>query len=644
VQRDKKIHRLLLLLLFISFLITPFKSFSQNEFTVNLPEIIVQHVPVKVELNFLSDTVPARVSILVNGAAKKIEVDEGSGVFEHSFEGREELTISWEEATETLPVTPIPLWMSIIPPLVAIFMALMIREVFSSLFLGILIGAAVISFYQGHNLLIAVFKGLFLTIDTYIMDALLQEDHMSVILFSMIIGATVSLVTRNGGMKGVVNYLSRFASKPRSGQFITWLMGIMIFFDDYANTLVVGNTMRPITDRLRISRQKLAYIVDSTAAPVAAIAFVTTWIGAELSYIEDGVKLLGLNQSSYSIFLNSLLYSFYPIFALALIIILIIRNVDYGPMLAAERRARVHGVNPVHLSATGGAEKFEAIKGVEGRWYNAVVPIFVIVTGTFAGLLYTGYDATVWSDDSLSFTTKVSATLGESNSYKSLLWASLGGMLVAVAMTIIQRIMSLKESIEGLMAGFRTMLTAVFILTLAWALALVTQHMHTAEFISGTMLKVSLSPYILPALTFILAALVAFSTGSSWSTMAILYPLLLPASWMLAQESGLDYGASMAIFYNVVSCILAGSVLGDHCSPISDTTILSSLASSCNHIEHVRTQLPYAISAGSVAVLIGTLPAAYGVHPLWLFPAGIIVLVLITFVFGRRTSPAKTEP
>ena len=208
-------------------------------------------------------------------------------------------------------------------------------------------------------------------------------------------------------------------------------------------------------------------------------------------------------------------------------------------------------------------------------------------------------------------------------------------------LTISQRILNLKESIDSLINGFRTMLTAVLILTLAWSVALITEHMHTATFISNSMLDMSLSPYFVPAITFILAALVSFSTGSSWGTMAILYPLMLPATWLITQDNGLDYDSSMLIFYNVVACVLTGSVLGDHCSPISDTTILSSLASSCNHIEHVRTQLPYALTVGAVAILAGTIPAAYGVSSYILFPAGLLMLFVLVLILGKKVQAVK---
>jgi Na+/H+ antiporter NhaC len=473
-----------------------------------------------------------------------------------------------------------------------------------------------------------------------------EFEHLAIIIFSMLIGAMVNLISKNGGMNDIVTKLSRYATNSVRGQFVTWVMGGLIFFDDYANTLVVGNTMRPMTDRLRISREKLAYLVDSTAAPIAAVALISTWIGAELSYIEDGIKTLGLDSSPYSIFINSLAYSFYPIFTLIFILFLIFRKVDFGPMAAAERKAREGQGNQAETGQQGFSSRnheMELPEEIRPRWFNAVIPVLVIVFGTIAGLIYTGWDQAIWDDAGLRFSQKISLIIGQANSYKALLWSSLSGVVVAVLLTLGQRLLTLQETINSLVGGFKTMLTAVLILTLAWALALITEHMHTADFISQTMLSMSLSPYLVPALTFILSALVAFSTGSSWGTMAILYPLLLPASWLIATESGLDEESTRAIFYNVVSGVLAGSVLGDHCSPISDTTILSSLASSCNHIEHVRTQLPYALTVGTVGLLAGTIPTAYGFSSILSFIIGLAILFMVVLIFGKKVPVFKCE-
>jgi Na+/H+ antiporter NhaC len=467
----------------------------------------------------------------------------------------------------------------------------------------------------------------------YILESLNDPAHLSIIVFSMMIGAMVALISSNGGMKGVVNILARYARSPRSGQFVTWLLGMAVFFDDYANTLVVGNTMRPVTDRLNISREKLSYIVDSTAAPIAAIAFVTTWIGAELSYIQDGINVIGLKESAYDIFLNSLQFSFYPVLALLFILILVKSNRDFGPMLQAERNARKNIYPGSHPNAV--EESIDSTEGKE-RWYNAVIPVVVIVAGTITGLVSTGLQNVSW-DDSMGFFKNLSLVIGNADSYKALLWSSLAGVIIAVILTLSQKLLTLKGSVNSLVEGFKTMLTAVIILVLAWSIALITKYMHTADFVAGILVSINMAPFVLPSIVFMLAAFVAFSTGSSWGTMAILYPLVLPSSWLISQQYGLDHEQSMNIFYNVVSTVLAGSVLGDHCSPISDTTILSSLACSCNHIEHVRTQLPYAMTVGVIAILFGTLPAAYGVPTYILFPLCLVVLYLIVRFFGKKT-------
>ncbi len=619
-------------------------GFSTANTKVLLPEIIVNGIEQEIEIK-LTDRELAKklegkiIQVRINNQTLEKEISSGLLLVNYDFPIKEALTIGIGGFNFKQDVNPIPLWLSVIPPLIAILFALVLREVYTALFAGIWSGTFVIYFYQGSGIFSAIFKGFLAILDTYIIQSLNNSGHLSIILFSMIIAATVSLITKNGGMKGVVNRLSKYATGPRSGAFITWALGVLIFFDDYANTLVVGNAMRPLTDKLRISREKLAYIIDSTAAPVASVAFVTTWIGAELSYIQDGINDLNLDESAYGVFFNSLAYSFYPFFTLAFIVILIWKGTDFGPMLKAEAKARaaisiadieVEALNPDQLAEVSVA------RNVKPRSFNAVIPVLVIVFGTLGALLYTGWEQSVWDNQNIGFFEKLSETIGNSDSYLALLWASLGSLFVALVLTLSQRLLNLKDTIDSLVGGFKTMLPAVMILTLAWSVALITQHLHTADFISQLLLDASVSPYLIPTLTFVMAALVSFSTGSSWGTMAILYPLILPAGWLVAENSGLEYDTSMAIFHNIAAAVLTGSVLGDHCSPISDTTILSSLASSCPHIEHVRTQLPYALTTGFVAIVIGTLPAAYGVSPWILFPAGIVGLFLVIHFLGKK--------
>lgn len=623
---------------FLFFTFLTLTTFGQEPYVhkmeVVLPKIILSDLEQEVELHFSNNLIvdsiqKNKTDIYVNGKAYPLIISKDKIVFKYRFLQKEILKIQFGTLESQPEVDPIPLWLSILPPLIAIAIALLFKEVFVALFIGILSGTTIIHFYQGSNFFVAIFKGILSVFDTYVVNALTDSGHISIIVFTMTIGGMVQLISKNGGMKGAVYKLSRYAKTARSGQFITWLMGVCIFFDDYANTLVVGNTLRPITDKLRISREKLAYLVDSTAAPVAAVAFVTTWIGAELSYIQDGISTIGIEESPYSVFFNSLGYSFYSFLALTFMLLLIWRQRDYGPMFKAEQKARKTIPNNVFKT-----EKTEAEE--KPRAYNALIPVLVLIIGMLVGLLVTGWNEEIWNNKESSFSQRLSGIIGNADSYVALLWSSLLSLITALILTVSQKLMKLKDAIEAVVDGYKLMLTAIMILSLAWSIALITEDLHTAEFISASLLKLSFSPYLVPALTFILAAFVSFSTGSSWGTMAILYPLLLPTSWLLTSEAGMETSTAMNIFYNVVASVMAGSVFGDHCSPISDTTILSSLSSSCNHISHVRTQLPYALTVGAVSILVGTIPAAFGV-PLWiLFIMAVVVLFAIIQLFGKK--------
>ena len=523
--------------------------------------------------------------------------------------------------------SPMPLWLSVLPPIIAIVMALFLKEVISALFLGVLSGTFIMALFNGQEPGTALGSGLLRVVDTYITGSLFDFDHVTIIVFTLTIGGMVKIISANRGMQGIVNWLLRRAQGPRSGQIMTFFMDICIFFDDYSNTLMVGNTMRPVADKLKVSREKLAYIVDSTSAPVVAIAFVTTWIGAELSYIQEGIDVIGIDASAYSVFFHSLKYSFYPLLTLAFVLMIIHSGRDFGPMLKAERDAR--------LKEDFCSEKSDNVEQ-PAHSIDALVPLLTLIFGTIIGLFATGYDASVWHDSNLDFFAKLSTTIGNANSYTALIWSSLLSLLSAIIMTLLRGSLEFGKIMEEMIEGFKMMFNAVLILTMAWSIALVTKDMHTAEFVSEILLKLSLSPVIVPALTFILAALIGFSTGTSWGTMAILYPLILPASWMLCQDQGFSVAATMPLFYNVVASVMAGAVMGDHCSPISDTTIMSSMASGCNHLQHVKTQMPYALTVGSVALLIGVLPTALGL-PSWLaFVVAIATLVIVVRFVGKK--------
>jgi Na+/H+ antiporter NhaC len=592
------------------------------------------------------------------GDGKLILISKGS-----SYQDYRLLHISPQEKVDVpYRVKYIPLWLSIVPPLVAIILALIFKEVIISLFIGIWSGALIANGMRFDP--ISIILGLFEVVSNYILNALSDSGHLSVIIFSLMIGGMVAIISRNGGMAGVVVKLSKYAKTAKSTELVTWLLGIAIFFDDYANTLIVGNTMRSVTDKFKISREKLAYIVDSTAAPVSAIAFITTWIGVELGYIKDNMQnLAGLEAvpSAYSVFLSSLQYSFYPILTLGFILILIFTRRDYGPMYKAEKRARTTG----EVSKKRGEAVMEAdmedlapVKGAPLKWYNAFLPVIAVIAVTIIGLIATGTESSyaamlgngyegdssvgsVWGsldllseNENVGFLERLGILIGNADSYIALIWASLTGLVLGIMLTIGGRIMKIEDTMNTMLAGFKTMLPALMILALAWSLGTLTDELHTATFLTST-LQDTLPPTLMPVVIFILAGAIAFSTGSSWSTMAILYPIAIPATWAICMANGYETAEALPILYNVIATVLAASVFGDHCSPISDTTILSSLASDCNHIDHVRTQLPYAATVGFVSLALGYASTAFGIPGFVNFIIGFGVLFLIVRVFGR---------
>ena len=531
----------------------------------------------------------------------------------------------------------IPGWLSILPPLLAIGMALLYRRVVPALFFGVWVGAVIAIGFSPWG----VFKGLLDSFQVYVLNAMSNADHVAIILFSLMIGGMVGIISKNGGTLGIVERLTGLASDSKRGQAVTGLLGISIFFDDYANTLIVGNTMRPVTDRLRISREKLAYVVDSTAAPISTVALVTTWIGYQVGLLGTAIENIeGFTAGAYSVFLSSLPYNFYPFLALFFVFLVAYSGLDFGPMYQAEKRARetgeVLGQEAKVDEAASEGEELEPPEGTPLRAFNAVIPIVVLVGGVLAGLYATGVQ-TAGGDASLQ------DIIGAANSYTALLWGSLLGVLVAAALSIGQGILDLEQTVEAWYEGLKSMLFAMIILVLAWALSNITDVLHTADYLVSV-LGESLPPGIVPALIFILAAATAFATGSSWGTMGILMPLVVPLVWAVLAQNGMSDPTHYHILYSSVSCVLAGSVWGDHCSPISDTTILSSMASGCDHIEHVRTQLPYAFSVGTVAILFGTLPAGFGM-PWWIgLLVGAALLYALLYTIGTPVDTVESSP
>lgn len=613
---------------------------GQDQYTIEVPGLVLTDVPFSVAIGgaegLLTDSLISDFTINVGDASFVPELDEDSGKLmvdvKTTASGMQSIALERNgQIVAEASSRSVPGWLSIVPPLLAILIALLFKRVIPALFLGIWVGAWVavdLSFF-------GLGKGLLDGFQIYVRGALADEDHVSIVLFTLMIGGMVGIISKNGGTQGIVNNIVRWANTSQRGQIATWALGLVIFFDDYANTLVVGKTMRPVTDKLRISREKLAYIVDSTAAPVASLALVTTWIGYEVGLIGAAAdRIDGLTESAYSIFLNSLGYSFYPLLALFFVLIVGITRRDWGPMYKAELRARTTGqVAPESVDTEESKEEEKEITPIPGkpqRAINAVIPVMVLIVGVLWGLYATGEGENLRD------------IIGSADSYTALMWASLCGVIAASLLSVGQRILTLEQTVEAWYAGLRSMMFAMIILVLAWALSSVTEVIHTADFLVSV-LGDSVPPPIIPMLVFLLAAATGFATGSSWGAMGILMPLVLPLTWAILETNGVADAGHYHIIYSTVACVLGGSVWGDHCSPISDTTILSSMASSCDHIEHVRTQLPYALLVGVVAIGIGTLPTGYG-FPWWL---SIILGMAVLFVFlrfvGKKTEDAVPE-
>ena len=378
---------------------------------------------------------------------------------------------------------------------------------------------------------------------------------------------------------------------------------------------------------------------------MASLVFVSTWIGYEISLIADGLKAAAAqvaatdpvlaaelaNASAFNVFIDTIPYRFYPLLALFFVLLVIWTRRDFGPMYHAELRAAegrgVHREGALLMTDTAGGA-MDPKPGAPLRWLNAALPVIVVVAAVLIGLYVSGSQSLGPGDHALR------DVFGEANSYRVLMWASLLGCITAILLAVGQRILSLQESIESWLNGIRSMMLAMVILVLAWSLGAVTETLGTAQFISGA-LEGNIAPQMLPVLVFAAAAGIAFATGTSWGTMAILLPLVIPLGATMTVAADFGGAGHYSILLGVISSVLAGSIFGDHCSPISDTTVLSSLASACDHVDHVRTQLPYALLVAAVGMVVGDIPTAYGVSPWVSLAVGAAVLYGILRYFGR---------
>lgn len=532
-------------------------------------------------------------------------------------------------------------WFSLVPPLVAIVLAVWLRNVLLALFAAIWSGTAILD--RGD-----FFSGFVRAVNEILVGELTDPDHARVILFTLFLGAMVGLMTASGGTQALVAALARFARRREHGQLMTWALGLVIFFDDYANSLLLGSTMRPVTDRLKISRAKLAFLVDSTAAPVAGLAIVSTWVGFEVGLIRDAYAQVfdgGAAWDAYSVFLGTIPYRFYPVLLIVFVWLIAYTGHDYGPMLRAEIAALAGDDRSRSAGPAAGESPTDPPRPL---LRNALVPITVLVALLLAGLWWTGRanlaaaNAELLAEGRPEIPATLWAVVGQADSYQVLLISSFTASLVAIASVVASRALTLYESVEAWTAGARSMVGAVIILVLAWGVGTIcsAEHLNTA----GVLIEVSrgfLAPQWMPAIAFLLAAAISFATGSSFSTMGILMPLLIPLSYYLLVDANHAADPQHQLMLATIGAVLAGSIFGDHCSPISDTTVLSSAAAECDHLTHVDTQFPYAATVAAVSLLLGYIPAGFSYSPILMSSIALFALYLIVQFIGR---PADDKP
>lgn len=614
------------------------KPTASSPVEVQLPAVLLSDTSATITLKLAEGIDPLTLGAQINGELVPVTVTDGvaSLQFHPDKTGMHVLQLQSGETLIASQVMNVYAgWLSLVPAILAIFIALAFRQVIPAIFIGVWAGSWIVM--GGGSA--AIWDSLLSVVEQYVVRALVPEDgssdHMSIVVFTLLTGGMIGVISQNGGMRGIVELFTSWANTAKRGQLATSLLGTGIFFDDYANTIIIGNTMQPLTDKLKISREKLAYLVDSTSAPLACIAIVTTWIGFQVSLINEALgEIPAFNDSAYSIMLNAIPYSFYPLLALFFVYTVVLTGRDFGPMLKAERRARSGEVQTGTLVKPHAAPEPAHLTHIpeKGQAWLALLPISVLVGATMAGLYVTGEGESLGD------------IIGSANSFKAMLWASFLSLLVAIIISVGTRTLTLGKAIDAMQEGLTPMLLAAIILTFAWAISDVNGELHTAEYIVGQ-LGDGMSPEWLPASVFVIAALTAFATGASWGTMGILMPLVIPLTWAVLSHHGLqDDVTSHHILYAAVAAVLSGAVWGDHCSPISDTTILSSLSSGCDHIAHVQTQLPYAVLVGLVSMVGALLPVAYGL-PWW---AGLMLsaaaLVVILYLIGRDADvPEKVD-
>ncbi|QLG48406.1 Na+/H+ antiporter NhaC family protein [Natrinema halophilum] len=516
--------------------------------------------------------------------------------------------------------------LSLVPPLLAIILAVVTRRPLLSLFLGIWSGAVIYTESLGIG---QTFE--------WIVDAIIVNDgaHAQILLFTLLLGAGVALIWRLGGATAVRRWAIVRLETQRTVGMSAWFLGILLFFDDYANTAIVGSTMRELSDQMRISREKLAYVVDSTAAPVATLG-ISSWVAFQLSLIRSAYEDLGVESEApgaFETFVGSIPYNTYALLAIVMVGIVVTSGRDYGEMLEAEHRARTTG--NVTREGAQPLQKVEEDLGdpidEQPMLRTFFAPIAVLIAVTLASAFWTGYRSWLSSQSEAGGPTSIGAAAGESGVTQvlvdivgagdfatALIWGSFAMVATAIAIGLAYGLFDIGDGVDTVIDGFELMLTAVTILVLAWTISSVAETLGTGAFVAD-LARGYLSAELLPVLVLFVSAFVAFTMGSSWATMGLVTPI--------AVEVAYEFGAGFDLVPVAVGAVFSGAIFGDHTSPISDTTVLSATFSGADLIDHVRTQLPYALTVFLVVVACYLLYGYLGVPPIVFLPLGAVSLV-----------------
>ncbi|MBS4406082.1 Na+/H+ antiporter NhaC family protein [Campylobacter vulpis] len=546
-------------------------------------------------------------------------------------------------------------FITLLPPFIAIILAFITKDVILSLFMGVLSGTFLLSlasniFFVDTIALINIYDTLvesFSKIIGYVLKSTSDPVNAGIILQILCIGGLVALITKMGGAKAIALKFAKRAKTAVSAQLNTWFIGLLIFFDDYANLLIVGPIMRPLADKFKISREKFAFIIDSTAAPVAGIAIISTWIGLEVSLIKNAYASIGIdNISAFGIFVETIPYRFYNIFMLFFVVLTAIMGREFGSMYAAQIRAKTTGqIAPASKSAALDTAELEdqflaPKEGIEIRAFDAIVPVMTLIILAIVGFYFNGFSVLEGEElanaraNPLSFETLRSA-FGSADSSIVLFQAALFAAIVAIFIGVRRRIFNIKEAIETWIYGWKTMIFTIVLLLLAWSLSSIVKDLGTSTFITH-LLADKLPEFILPATIFAFASLISFAIGTSYGTMGVLMPLAVPLAFEIAKLNGLEGEALHHYMVLNISCVLTGAIFGNHCSPISDNVILSSMSAKCDHMEHVRTQIPYALFICAISLFTGYIPVALGLSVWLVLPLNFILITLLLRIIGKK--------